>query len=318
MVVSLGPKRERPLLEVSDLVFAHDPGSGDRVPVRRADVVTQLNAAGDRGAARRVARPPVDHHAMLEPAVVDELLIRMHTQLQRLWEELRQGDLGVSLLKPLLATIRAAAPSGAPPLRVVDVGSGLGYFVRWATATGALGPGVELVGYDLNEVLVREARRLAAAEGLACRFEAGDAFALPGGADVFISSGVLHHFGAQQLPAFFAGQRDASAFLHWDPVPTYLAPVGAWVFHRARMRDPLARHDGVRSIQRAHADDVLLEAASAGAPAMATALHGLPNHRLPILDVIRPVIGVRPALAQPFRGALGPAARRLVPGAGSW
>lgn len=318
MVVGLRPKRERPLLEVSDLVFAHDPDSGERLPVSRSDVVEQLRSAGDHRAADRVARLPVDQRAMLEPAAVDELVVRMHTQLQRLWEELRQGELSVGLLRPLLTAIRAATPGCSPTLRVVDVGSGLGYFVRWATATGALGPGVELVGYDLNAVLVHEARRLAGAEGLSCRFEAGDAFALPGGADVYVSSGVLHHFGAHQLPAFFAGQQDGSAFLHWDPVPTYLAPLGAWVFHRARMRDPLARHDGVRSIQRAHGDDVLLGAAAAGAPSMAIALHGLPSRRLPVLDVIRPVIAVRPELTKPFRRALGPAAHRLVAGAGPW
>lgn len=318
MVASLGGKRQRSILEVSDLIIGYDPGSGERLPVRRAEVVEQLQAAGDRRAAERVGRLPIDAQGTLDPAAVDELLVRMHTQLQRLWEELRQGDLGVGLLRPLLSAIRETTPGRTRTLRVVDVGSGLGYFVRWAAATGALGPGVELVGYELNTVLVAEAQRLAEAEGLTCRFEAADAFALPGGADVYVSWGVLHHLGAEQLPAFFAGQQAASGFLHWDPVPTYLAPLGAWVFHRARMRDPLARHDGVRSIQRAHADDVLLGAASAGAPAMATALHGLPDRRLPILDVIRPVLGVRPDLARPFRRALGPAADRLVPGAGEW
>lgn len=303
---------------MSDLIIAHDPSTGERLPVARAPVVEALRSAGDRRASGRVARLPVDAHGTLLTGPVDELLVRMHTQLQRLWEELRQGDLAVGLLRPLLAAIGQARPDGGRALRVVDVGCGLGYFVRWATATAALGPDVELVGYDLNAVLVSEARRLASHEGLACRFEAGDAFALPDRVDVYVSCGVLHHFAADELPAFFAGQQGAAAFVHWDPVPTYLAPIGAWTFHRARMRDPLARHDGVRSIQRAHPDDVLLDAAATGAASFATALHGLPSARFPILDVVRPVIGVRPELAWPFRRALGPAAERLVPGAGQW
>lgn len=318
MVSIGGPRRRRTLLEVSDLVIAHDPGSGERLPIARTAIVDALRSAGDRRAAARVGCLPVDQHGTLLEGPVDELLVRMHTQLQRLWEELRQGDIAVSVLRPLLAAIRNTTPGRQRTLRVVDVGSGLGYFVRWATSTAALGPDVEMVGYDLNTVLVAEARRLAVQEGLSCRFEAGDAFALPDQVDVYVSCGVLHHFGAEELPAFFAGQQGATAFVHWDPVPTYLAPLGAWTFHRARMRDPLARHDGVRSIQRAHADDVLLDAAGAGAPRFATALHGLPNARFPILDVVRPVIGVAPDLAGPFCEALGPAAERLVTGRGPW
>jgi SAM-dependent methyltransferase len=281
-------------------------------------VVEELRSAGDRRAAARVGRLPVDADGTLSTGPVDDLLVRMHTQLQRLWEELRQGDLAVSVLRPLLTAIRESTPGRQRTLRVVDVGSGLGYFVRWATATGALGPHVEVVGYDLDAVLVSEARRLAAEERLACRFEVGDAFALPGQVDVYVSCGVLHHFAAEELPEFFAGQQDAAGFVHWDPVPTYLASIGAWAFHRARMRDPLARHDGVRSIQRAHADDVLLKAVADGAPAFSTALHGLPNPLFPILDVVRPVIGVAHDLTGLFRRALGPAADRLVPGRGPW
>ncbi len=317
MAWSGGARGGRPLLEVSDLVIAFDPVTGERQPVKQAAVVQLLRAAGDRRAAVLVGRLPAEADGNLTVTAVDELLIRMHTQLQRLWEELRQGDLAADLLRPLLDQVRRAGRRDRT-LRVVDVGCGLGFFVRWAAATGALGPGVELVGCDLDPVLVAEARRLAAVEQLACRFEAVDAFALSWGADVFVSSGVLHHFAADQLPAFFARQREASGFVHWDPVPTYLSTVGSWLFHRSRMRDPLARHDGVRSVQRAHGDRVLLDAVAAGAPSMATALHGLPNPRLPLLDVVRPVIGVQPDLAGPFREALGHAGGRLVPDRGSW
>ena len=311
--------RARLRLEVSDLIIAFEDETAERRPVARDEVVARLRAVGDRRAADRVAQMPVDVLGYLLPGPVDELLIRMHTQLQRLWEELRQVDLAAGILRPLLATVRSSTPGAEDrPLRVVDVGCGIGYFVRWASSSGALGPGVEVVGCDIDPVLVAEARRLADAEGLVCRFEIGDAFALPSGADVYVSCGVLHHVEADRLPAFFAGQQEAGGFIHWDPVPSYLSTLGAWLFHRARMREPLARHDGLRSIQRGHTDEVLLAAVAAGAPQMASALHGLPNRRLPVLDVIRPVIGVQPEMAAPFREALGPAARRLVPGRGNW
>ncbi len=318
MAAGPGPQGSRPRLEVSDLVIAFDPRTGERLPVARDEVVDRLRAAGDRRAARLVARLPVDDRGHLQGAAVDEVLVRMHVQLQRLWEELRQAQHSAALLRAVLAAVRAGGPAPSRRLRVVDVGSGLGYFVRWVAGTGALGADVDLIGCDLDPVLVVEARRLAEAEGLACHFEVGDALALSGGVDVFVSSGLLHHLSTDELAPFFAGQAAAPAFLHWDPVPTYLAPLGARIFHRARMRDPLARHDGVRSIQRAHPDRVLLDAVAQGAPAMATALFGLPNRWLPVLDVVRPVIGLDARLVGSFVDALGPSAARLVPERGPW
>lgn len=140
-------------------------------------------------------------------------------------------------LGPLLAQDRSE------PVRLVDVGCGVGHVVRWLAATGVLGPRVELVGVDLNSTLVRHAGLLAEREGLRCRFVTGDAFT-PGLAvehaprTVVISTGMLHHIAAEELQAFFAAQQQlgVAGFAHWDIDPSRWATVGAWVFHRARMR----------------------------------------------------------------------------------
>ncbi|MFD7448636.1 class I SAM-dependent methyltransferase [Kitasatospora sp. NPDC059827] len=298
-------------LEISDLITAVDPRDGRRLPVRRDDVVRQLRESGDGRAARIVAGLPTDRDGALDPDAVDRLLISVHTELQQLSEELRIGERLVHVLGPLFTAIRTA--TGQPgPYRLVDIGCGLGYLVRWLAATDALGPDVELVGVDLNAALVGEADRLARAEGLDCRFVHGNAFELPEAATVYVSTGVLHHFRGPALTEFFRAQAasPALAFCHFDIASTRLAPVGAWIFHLARMRHPLGRHDGVVSALRAHSDELLLRAASApGMRALVYEPRGLSN---PFCTTLRPVIGVRPPLEAPLRRTLGRAARRLV------
>ncbi|MER7582987.1 class I SAM-dependent methyltransferase [Kitasatospora sp. NPDC097691] len=300
-----------PHLEISDLITAVDPRDGRRLPVRRDEVVRQLRENGDERAARVVAGMPADPDGALDPHAVDRLLVSVHTELQRLSEELRIGTRLVHLLRPLFTAIRAAGDRPGP-YRLVDIGCGLGYLARWLAATGALGPDVEIVGVDLNAALVGEADRLARAEGLDCRFVHGNAFELPEAATVYVSTGVLHHFGAAALGEFFRAQAasPALAFCHYDIAATRLAPIGAWVFHRARMRHPLGRHDGVVSALRAHPDEVLLRAAAVpGMRALMYEPRGLSN---PFCTTLRPVLGVRPGLEEPLRQALGRRARRLV------
>ncbi|MGY3202562.1 class I SAM-dependent methyltransferase [Streptomyces sp. TE5632] len=298
-------------LEISDLITAVDPHSGHRLPVRRAEVIRQLRESGDEHAARIVAGLPTDQDGVLDPHAVDRLLVSVHTELQRLNEELRTGERLVHLLGPLFTAIRSA--TGQPgPYRLVDVGCGLGYLVRWLAATNALGADVELVGVDLDAALVGEADRLARAEGLDCRFVRGNAFGLPEAATVYVSTGVLHHFRGPALAEFFQAQAasPAHAFCHFDIAATRLAPLGAWIFHRARMRNPLGRHDGVVSARRAHSDETLLRAAAVpGIRALLYEPRGAVN---PFCTTLRPVIGVRPHLEAPLRRALGRDARRMV------
>ncbi|MEU0432062.1 class I SAM-dependent methyltransferase [Streptomyces sp. NPDC006290] len=299
------------LVEISDLITAVDPRSGQRLPVRRAEVIQQLRESGDERAVRIVSGLPVDQVGVLDPHAVDRLLISVHTELQRLSEELRIGERLVHLLGPLFTAIRST--TGQPgPYRLVDVGCGLGYLVRWLATTQALGTDVELVGVDLDAALVGEADRLAHAEGLNCRFVHGNAFDLPEAATIYVSTGVLHHFRGPALAEFFQAQAasPAYAFCHFDIAATRLAPIGAWIFHRARMRNPLGRHDGVVSALRAHSDETLLRAAAVpGIRALLYEPRGAVN---PFCTTLRPIIGVRPQLEAPLRRALGRDARRMV------
>ncbi|MFB9836155.1 class I SAM-dependent methyltransferase [Actinoallomurus acaciae] len=297
------------VLEISDLIGAWDPITGERLPVVKDEVVARLREAGDRRAARIVERMPASGR-FLAPGAVDRLFIRVHTELQRLGEELHMAERFAELLAPVLAAARAA---GFGPLRIVDVGCGLGYVMRAFAASAELGADVELTGVDLNPVLIAEATRLAEAERLNCRFVRGDAFALTEPATVYISGGVLHHFPAAELAGFFQAQDrpGTAAFVHYDIAATRLAPVGAWVFHRARMREPLGRHDGVASARRAHGDSVLLDAASRPG-GMEVFLFAPIGHANPFCASMRPVLGVRPELAGTLRKVLGRRARGLI------
>ncbi len=281
-------------VEISDLVRGWQP-DGSRTPIRRSEVVAALTARGQRRAARIAGRLPVVAEGpgapdLLDMAAVDALMLRVHAELQRLGEELSQGRRAAAYLRPVVERL------GPGPVRLVDVGCGLGHLVRWLAATGALGPHVELVGVDLDRTLVGAAAVLAREEGLACRFVAGDAFAPAGVVEdpartVVVSSGVLHHLTADGLRAFLGAQcaLGVAAFVHWDPVPGPLAVLGARVFHRARMREPLSRHDGVLSVRRAH-PAALLRAAAAHPDYVVTCDD--PASALSA-RVLRPLVGVR-------------------------
>jgi SAM-dependent methyltransferase len=285
-------------LEITDLLWQCD-GHGKPIPVLRAAAVSQLAARGQRRAARIVGRMPATA-GVLDAQDVAELMLRVHYELQRLSEELQLARRIADLLAPLVARIRE---TGGGAVRVVDVGCGVGYVVRWLAATSALGEGIELAGVDMNATLVDAATRLADRESLNCRFVRGNAFA-PGVAvddgprTVVISSGLMHHVPSAELAGFFGAQAalEVAAFAHWDIVPCAWSTLGAWVFHQARMREPVSRHDGVMSARRAHPAEVLLTAAQAGAPDYAArVLEGGRWHPRAI-DVLRPVVGVSAAL----------------------
>jgi SAM-dependent methyltransferase len=290
------PLRIAEALEITDLLWRAD-ADGNRLPVLRADAVSRLAERGQRRAARIVARMP-GAGGVLDEGYIDDLLVRVHCELQRLSEELQFARRIAELLGPLAARIREDGK--ATRVRVVDIGCGVGYVVRWLAATSALGPGTELVGVDLNATLVTAATRLAGREGLECRFMHADglrpgAVIDDGPRTIVISSGLLHHLPAAGLPAFFASQGalGVAAFAHWDIVPCAWSTLGAWIFHQARMREPVSRHDGVMSARRAHPADVLLAAAQAGAAAYAPQILEGPRWHPAAIDVLRPVVGVR-------------------------
>jgi SAM-dependent methyltransferase len=297
--------------EISDLVVAYDLETLERVPVRRDGVLAELEKHGMTAARRIVARWP-HRGGILDPSYVDGVLLRAHHELSRLSEEFRQGERMKMLLVPLLETLRAERIPG--PYRIVDVGCGLGYVVRWLAACGALGDDVTLVGCDYNEPFVRWANRLAAEERLDCRFIVANAFRLEEPATVFVSTGAIHHFRAGALDRFLAEQKDAGAmaFVHSDTKPTYLAPLGSWLFHRARMREPLARHDGVLSALRAHSGETLIAAAKRACPEVAVAIFDGQKEILPILHVMQSLVGLRRPLIRRFAERMGPLAVRMT------
>lgn len=230
------------------------------------------------------------------------------------------------LLAPLCQAAREGGVVGR--VRVVDIGCGLGYVPRWLAARGALGEGVarrgagpsrapgdaiELVGCDYNRALIAEAGRLAALESLRCRFEAANAFKLDQPAHIFTSTGVIHHFRGADLGRFFAEQlaERPAGFVHCDIKPSWAAPIGAFIFHHARMREPLAKIDGVLSARRAHTGERLVEAARPHAADYRLYLFDAEHETLPVLKVMQAVIGVREELAAAFEAGLGPLRGRV-------
>jgi SAM-dependent methyltransferase len=284
-------------VEITDLLWDRDPVTGARRPVRRDAVVRRLAHGGQRRAARIAARLPATD-GLLTEADVDGLMLRVHLELQRLGEELQLPRRVAETLGELLQPLREEDPD--LPVRVVDIGCGLGYVLRWLAARGVLGPGVEFVGVDLNATLMGHAARLAATEDLPCRFVTGDALR-PGTAvtdprrTVVISTGLLHHLPVAELSGFFAAHQrlGVAAFAHWDADPSPWATVGAWVFHRSRMREAVSRHDGVLSARRAHPATRLLPAAQAGAPGYDVRCADTASWCPRLSEVFRPVVGVR-------------------------
>ena len=298
--------------EISDLIVDYDPDTLERRPVEQGAVADRFWSLGNSAAARIVSSLPAPGN-VLDPHAVDRMLLRCHAELQRLSEEFQQGLRVRGLLMALLNVLRR---QGAPrPIRIVDVGCGLGYVLRWLAGRGELGDDVELIGCDYNKALLDAARDAAEAEHLRCRFVLGNAFALEQPAAIYTSTGVIHHFRDEGLVSFFANQAGSQtqAFLHFDIQPSWAAPVGAWIFHRARMREPLARHDGVLSALRSHPGDILLDAATKASSDFSVALYDVNRSVLPVTRVLRPIIGIRPEMQDDFRAELGPDALRLEP-----
>jgi SAM-dependent methyltransferase len=283
-------------LELTDLLGGAVLSDGSRLPVRLDAVLAPLQATGQRRASR-LARSLPTRGEYLDPDAVDALLLRVHAELQRLGEELQ---LPRRLAEPLRRWSEPLLASSPAPVRVVDVGCGLGHVLRWLAAHDVLGSRVELVGVDLNASLVRRAAALAREEALACRFLTGDAFTSGLAVEdpqrtIIIFSGLLHHLPPEALPGFFAAHEalGVDAFAHFDVDPSRWATVGAWVFHQARMREPVSRHDGVLSARRSHPADRLLTAAHCGAPGYQLACVDAPNWRPALAEVLRPITGTR-------------------------
>ena len=220
--------------EILDLLVDVEPVTLRRRPVVRDEVVDRLARVGDHRSARLVGSLP-STGGVLDEDHVDALVVAVHREIQRLAEEFRHGARMAALLAPVVTALREIGIE--PPIRVVDVGCASGYVVRWLAAHQA-SEALDLVGVDHHAALIDEARALARAEDLPCRFEVQDTFALDEPAHVLISTGILHHFRGRALDRFFASHElsGALAFVHVDFQPSVIAPIGAWLFHRTRMR----------------------------------------------------------------------------------
>lgn len=297
--------------EITDLIIQHDPRTLQRLPVRKADLVSLFSKFHNRQALRAIRALP-ESHGILDARAIDALFLTVHWEMQRLSEEFYHGRRVWELLRCAIASVRQAGIRDR--LRVTDIGCGAGYTTRWLAANVPLPEyNIELVGMDLNSTLIAEASRLAAAESMPCRFIHGDAFSDEHSGHIFLSTGVIHHFRGASLLEFLRRheQPRTQAFLHFDFRPSLLAPCGSMFFHYLRMRTAIARHDGVLSAARAHPGQVLTEAARTAAPGFASGIYGTRIWKTPLPRVFHTLVGLRPAMVPQFRQQLGRRAARL-------
>jgi SAM-dependent methyltransferase len=291
--------------EISDRIVEFAPDTLERLPVIKQELVDEFNSLDNKQAARIVGQLPALNDGTLDAEAMDQLLVIVHCEMQRLSEEFQHGRRVAELLNPILQALREQHVE--PPLRVVDIGCGTGFVVRWLTAHGLLADDVELIGADFNPALIAEAQRLAGAENLRCRFVVGNAFGLEEAATVYLSTGVLHHFRGDELTNLFARHNNPQtrAFLHFDFHQSVTSPFGSWLFHVVRMREPLAKHDGVLSAVRAYTPNHLLSVARAGAPDFVSAVYGTRLWRLPIPRAFSSLVGTRPQYRDAFVANMG-------------
>ena len=290
--------------EISDAIVSFDPITLQRNPVRKSDVLSEFKTLGNQEAIRVVQRI-AERDGALDPDAVDRILITSHCEMQRMSEEFQHGRRVAELLRPILSALREGGVQN--PIRIVDIGCGTGFVVRWLAASDSFGPDVELLGCDFNVALINEAQRLASLENLRCKFVVANAFRLDEPATIYISTGILHHFRDQGLVELLRQhcRPETCAFVHFDFHSSPMAPWGSWLFHAVRMREPLAKHDGVLSAVRAHKSRYLLDTAKSAAPEFVSAIYGTRLWRLPIPRVFHSLVGIRPVYREAFIRSMG-------------
>ena len=129
------------LLEISDSIVDFKRTSFDRLAVRKAATVKQLLRTGDMSAARLVQRMP-EEQGCLDADYIDALLVRVHCEMQRLSEEFQHGRRVYESLCFMISVLQASGVLG--PFRIVDIGCGTSYVMRWLVAREKFDQNVEL------------------------------------------------------------------------------------------------------------------------------------------------------------------------------
>lgn len=283
--------------EISDLIVDYDAHTLERLPVSKSSVIDTFVKLKNENAIR-IVRNIQDNSDQLNPDAVDDILLRTHYELQRVSELFEQGLRVADVLVPLLRAVRKMDGDTRRPIRIVDIGCGIGFVPRWLAANMISDPLIEFVGTDYNKTLIAEARLLSQEEGLNCNFVTGNAFKLDVPANIYLSTGVLHHFRGTHLVEFFNNQKHDSvlAAIHFDFQATPFSRPGSWLFHEILMREPLARHDGVLSARRAHTGDTLISAANEGMPEFNHRIH---NNKLwkMVPRAMHALLSMRPTLS---------------------
>ncbi len=287
--------------EISDLIIRYDPTTGARIPICQVDVLKRC----DSRYARSIIEKIPHSKGFLCNDAVDKLLIQSHGELQRLWEEFFHAQRVSKVIKAIVGALRASGVT--KKIRLVDVGCGIGYMLRWLATHHVLIDDITFIGVDYNEALIGQAQKLAKLEGdLSVSFQVANAFELEEPADIFISSGVLHHCRKDGLRQFFQAQSECQpmAFAHFDPQYSWATPIGSFMFHFSRMRTPLARYDGWLSAVRAHSGATLERSVEQTMSQLTLFRYHPPVPWFPLIRTMTGVMGISPNAASEFEKLL--------------
>lgn len=145
---------------------------------------------------------------------------------------------------PMLERVRLALP---PPAKVLEVGTGTG-----ALSVLLASHGYDVLGVDIDEDVVQEARHFAEYFRVDCNFEIADAFDLSlfdGRFDLAFSSGLIEHFTHEQAVEMLRQQARAARYV--------MVIIPTW--HSLR-NDPATEATHARAIWRRELEAIVHEA----------------------------------------------------------
>ena len=118
--------------EISDLVVQHDPKTLIRLPVNKSEIAGTFQRFANKKALRVIEQIPAKD-GLLDPMAVDRLMLVVHWEMQRLAEEFYHGHRVLRIVRATIEALRSNVLKG--PIRIVDVGCGIGYTIRWPAMT---------------------------------------------------------------------------------------------------------------------------------------------------------------------------------------